>query len=164
MTTLVSSSFAQMLDICQRRDAVATLNPATMETLQLFRGDTIIVRCVESVHLEIFSDDFHSGKKRRDTVLIVLSSDDVEEGKIQMNKVARNNLRVKLGDVAVVHQCPDIKYGKRVHILPFDDSVEGLSGNIFEVYLKPYFLEGKSSTRYQSRICSHAGCSLSTCP
>ena len=27
---------------------VATLNPATMETLQLFRGDTIIVRSVES--------------------------------------------------------------------------------------------------------------------
>jgi transitional endoplasmic reticulum ATPase len=41
-----------------------------METLSLFRGDTIIVR----------------GKKRKDTVLIVLSSDDVDEGKIQMNK------------------------------------------------------------------------------
>lgn len=75
-------------------------------------------------------------------MLICLSSDDVEEGKIQMNKVARNNLRVKLGDLVHVHQCLDIKYGKRVHILPFDDSVEGLSGNIFDVYLKPYFLEG----------------------
>ena len=82
------------------------------------------------------------GKKRRDTVLICLSSDDVEEGKIQMNKVARNNLRVKLGDLVNVHQCLDIKYGKRVHVLPFDDSVEGLSGNLFDVYLKPYFLEG----------------------
>lgn len=39
--------------------------------------------------------------------------------------VARNNLRVKLGDVCNVHACLDIKYGKRVHILPFDDSVEG---------------------------------------
>lgn len=85
---------------------------------------------------------FDSGKKRRDTVLICLSSDDVEEGRIQMNKVARNNLRVKLGDLVNVHQCLDIKYGKRVHILPFDDSIEGLSGNIFDVYLKPYFLEG----------------------
>lgn len=85
---------------------------------------------------------FLSGKKRRDTVLICLSSDDVEDGRIQMNKVARNNLRVKLGDLVNVHQCLDIKYGKRVHILPFDDSIEGLSGNIFDVYLKPYFLEG----------------------
>ena len=84
-----------------------------------------------------------SGKKRRrDTVLICLSSDDVEEGCIQVNKVARNDLQVKLGDLITVHQCLDIKYGKRVHILPFDDSIEGLSGNIFDVYLKPYFLEG----------------------
>ena len=86
-----------------------------------------------------------SGKKRRDTVLICLSSDDVEEGRIQVNKVARNNLRVKLGDLVNVHQCQEIKYGKRVHVLPFDDSIEGLSGNIFDVYIKPYFLEGKDS-------------------
>jgi transitional endoplasmic reticulum ATPase len=112
-----------------RRAAVATLNPATMEALQLFRGDTVIVR----------------GKKRRDTVLIVLSDDGVEEGRVQLNKVARGNLRVKLGDLVNVHQCLDIKYGKRIHVLPFDDSVEGLSGNLFEVYLKPYFLEGASA-------------------
>ncbi|KAF8155075.1 P-loop containing nucleoside triphosphate hydrolase protein [Pholiota molesta] len=43
-----------------------------------------------------------------------------------MNKVAHNNLRVKLGDLVNVHQCLDIKYGKRVHILPFDDSIFGL--------------------------------------
>ncbi|KAF8957113.1 putative cell division cycle protein 48 [Flammula alnicola] len=104
-------------------NSVATLNPATMELLQLFRGDTIIVRY---------------RKKRRDTVLICLSSDDVEEGRIQMNKVARNNLRVKLGDLVNVHQCLDIKYGKRVH---------GLSGNIFDVYLKPYFLEAYRPVR-----------------
>ncbi|KAL0576749.1 AAA ATPase cdc48 [Marasmius crinis-equi] len=112
-------------------NSVATMNPATMETLQLFRGDTIIIR----------------GKKRRDTVLICLSSDDVDEGKIQMNKVARNNLRVKLGDVVNVHACPDIKYGKRIHVLPFDDSIEGLSGNLFDVYLKPYFLEAYRPVR-----------------
>ena len=39
--------------------------------------------------------------------------------------VARHNLRVKLGDVTTVHACHDIKYGKRIHVLPFDDSVEG---------------------------------------
>jgi hypothetical protein len=114
--------------------------------------------------LGVLIDNLHSGKKRRDTVLIVLSSDDVEEGKIQMNKVARNNLRVKLGDVAIVHQCPDIKYGKRVHILPFDDSIEGLSGNIFDVYLKPYFLEGKWTAEERSGRCSQANFSISACP
>ncbi|EOR00496.1 hypothetical protein E3P92_02477 [Wallemia ichthyophaga] len=112
-------------------NSVATINPATMETLGLFRGDTIIVR----------------GKKRKDTVLICLSSDDVDEGKIQMNKVARNNLRVKLGDVCNIHACPEIKYGNRIHVLPFDDSIEGLTGNIFDVYLKPYFLEAYRPVR-----------------
>lgn len=112
-------------------NSIATLNPQTMEALQLFRGDTIIIR----------------GKKRKDTVLICLSSDDVDEGKVQMNKVARHNLRVKLGDLCTVQPCHDIKYGKRVHILPFDDSVEGLAGNLFEVYLKPYFLEAYRPVR-----------------
>jgi hypothetical protein len=50
--------------------------------------------------------------------------------------VARNNIRVKLGDVCNLHACPDIQYGKRIHVVPFDDSVEGLSGNLFDVYLK----------------------------
>jgi transitional endoplasmic reticulum ATPase len=44
-----------------------------------------------------------------------------------MNKVARNNLRVKLGDLVNVHQCLEIQYGKRVHILPFDDSIKALA-------------------------------------
>jgi transitional endoplasmic reticulum ATPase len=56
-------------------------------------------------------------------------------------RVVRNNLRVRLGDVVSVSACPDVKYGKRIHVLPIDDTIEGLSGNWFEVYLKPYFLE-----------------------
>ena len=44
------------------------------------------------------------GKKRRDTVCIVLSDDTVDENKIRMNKVVRKNLRVRLADVISVHQ------------------------------------------------------------
>lgn len=51
-------------------NSVITLSPATMETLQLFRGDTVIVK----------------GKRRRDTVLIALSDDDVEDNKARVNK------------------------------------------------------------------------------
>lgn len=102
-----------------------------MEELGLFRGDTILIR----------------GKKRRDTVLIVLSDPETEDSKIRLNKVARSNLRVKLGDLVSIHACNDIKYGKRIHVLPFDDSVEGLTGNLFDVYLKPYFLEAYRPVR-----------------
>ncbi|BEJ12503.1 hypothetical protein CspHIS471_0209630 [Cutaneotrichosporon sp. HIS471] len=112
-------------------NSVAVLHPNTMETLGLFRGDTVIVR----------------GKRRKDTVLICLSQDDVEEGKICMNKVARGNCAAKLGDLVHVSAANDIKYGKRIHVLPFSDSVEGLSGNLFDVYLKPYFLEAYRPVR-----------------
>ena len=65
-----------------------------METLQLFRGDTVLVK----------------GKKRKDTVLIVLADDDLDDGSARLNRVVRHNLRVKHGDVVTVHPCPDIKY------------------------------------------------------
>lgn len=52
----------------------------TMETLQLFRGDTVLVK----------------GKKRKDTVLIVLADDDLDDGSARINRAVRNNLRVRL--------------------------------------------------------------------
>ncbi|MCO5561673.1 hypothetical protein L7F22_015294 [Adiantum nelumboides] len=112
-------------------NSVVSLNMETMEKLQLFRGDTILLK----------------GKKRKDTVCIVLADDTCEAHKIRMNKVVRTNLRVRLGDVVSVHQCPDVKYGKRVHILPIDDTIEGVTGNLFDAYLKPYFLEAYRPVR-----------------
>ncbi|GJN09064.1 hypothetical protein PR202_ga27034 [Eleusine coracana subsp. coracana] len=106
-------------------NSVVALHPDTMEKLQLFRGDTVLLK----------------GKKRKDTICIVLADETCEEPKVRMNKVVRKNLRVRLGDVVSVHQCQDVKYGKRVHILPIDDTVEGITGNLFDAFLKPYFLE-----------------------
>lgn len=54
-----------------------------MDELQLFRGDTVLMK----------------GKKRRETVCIVLSDDTCSDEKVRMNRVVRNNLRVRLGDV-----------------------------------------------------------------
>jgi len=131
-----------------------------MEKLQLFRGDTVLIK----------------GKKRRDTVLIVLADDSCDDTKVKINKgrllnsnsilkfifiqddnfiktksflllVVRNNLRVRLGDVVAIHPCTEIKYGKRIHVLPIDDIVEGVTGNLFDVYLKPYFLEAYRPVR-----------------
>ena len=70
-----------------------------------------------------------------------------------MNRVVRNNLRVRLGDVVAIQSCPDVKYGKRVHVLPIDDSVEGLTGNWFEVNLiRTFFL---STEAFTSKSSSH---------
>ena len=75
-------------------NSVIALSNNTMETLQLFRGDTVLVK----------------GKKRKDTVLIVLADDDLDDGSARMNRVVRHNLRVKHGDIVTVNPCPDIKY------------------------------------------------------
>ncbi|XP_017250418.1 cell division control protein 48 homolog E [Daucus carota subsp. sativus] len=107
------------------------MHPSKMEELQLFRGDTVLVK----------------GKKRRDTICIVLADEQCEVPKVRLNKVVRANLRVRLGDVVSVHQCPDVKYGKRVYILPLDDTIEGLTGNLFDAYLKPYFLDSYRPVR-----------------
>ncbi|KAH7550497.1 hypothetical protein JRO89_XS13G0202800 [Xanthoceras sorbifolium] len=112
-------------------NSVIAMHPETMERLQFFRGDTVLIK----------------GKKRRDTICIVLSDEQCEEPKVRLNKVVRSNLRVRLGDVVSVHQCPDVKYGKRVHILPIDDTIEGVTGNLFDAYLKPYFLESYRPVR-----------------
>ena len=50
-------------------------------------------------------------------------------------------MRVRLGDIVNITTKEDVPYCKKVHILPLDDTVEGVSGNLFDVYLKPYFLE-----------------------
>nr|KAJ0225154.1 hypothetical protein LSAT_V11C100025680 [Lactuca sativa] len=112
-------------------NSVVAMHPNTMEKLQLFRGDTILIK----------------GKKRRDTVCIALADETCDEPKIRMNKVIRTNLRVRLGDVVSVHQCPDVKYGKRIHVLPLDDTIEGVTGDLFDAYLKPYFLEAYRPVR-----------------
>merc|ERR1719495_2506306 len=81
------------------------------------------------------------GKKRKETVAIVLSDDTLSSEKVRIPRVMRSNLRVRLGDIVVLAPCPDVKYGKRIHVLPIDDSIEGVSGDLFNVFLKPYFTE-----------------------
>ncbi|KAJ9590263.1 hypothetical protein L9F63_016613 [Diploptera punctata] len=77
--------------------------------------------------------------------MIVLSDESCPDEKIRMNRVVRNTLRVRLSVVVSVQPCPDVKYGKRINVLPIDYTVQGLTGNLFEVYLKPYFLEAYRS-------------------
>jgi len=87
------------------------------------------------------------GKKRRETICIALVDETLDPTKIRMNKVVRGNLRVRLGDVVSVHACSDVPFGKRVHILPLDDTIEGLTGNLFDLFLKPYFLQAYRPVR-----------------
>ena len=110
----------------QDDNSVVEMTQAKMDELKIFKGDTVLLK----------------GKKRKDTVCIALAveeGDDLPDEKIRMNKVVRNNLRVRFGDIVSVHPCPDIPNGNRVHILPIDDTIEGVTGNLTSTYLIPYF-------------------------
>lgn len=54
-----------------------------MDELGLFRGDAILLK----------------GKKRKETVCVALPDESCSNEKIKMNRVVRNNLRVRLGDI-----------------------------------------------------------------
>ncbi|CDO95594.1 unnamed protein product [Kluyveromyces dobzhanskii CBS 2104] len=112
-------------------NSIIVINSNTMDLLQLFRGDTVLVK----------------GKKRKDTVLIVMIDDELEDGVCRVNRVVRNNLRIRLGDLVTIHPCTDIKYASRISVLPIADTIEGLTGNLFDVYLKPYFVEAYRPVR-----------------
>lgn len=102
---------------------IVALSPQKMEQLGLFNGDAVLLR----------------GKKRKDTVCIAMADEELDDGKVRMSKVARNNIRLRLGDVALVHEAPDMKYATVVQVLPYADDLEGISGELFETFLEPYF-------------------------
>ena len=62
-------------------------------------------------------------------------------------------------------QCADVKYGKRIHVLPIDDTIEGITGNLFDAFLKPYFLEAYRPVRKvgHSPGCRDLACLLHDC-
>ncbi len=90
----ITNTILRVTDAVNDDNSIIALSNNTMDQLQLFRGDTVVVR----------------GKKRKDTVLIVLADDELDDGSARINRVVRHNLRVKHGDIITVNGCPDIKY------------------------------------------------------
>jgi len=114
-------------------NSVVYISQEKMTELELFSGDTAIIK----------------GRRKRDTCCIVLAAedgDDLPNEKIRMNKVVRSNLRVRLGDVISLNAA-SIPYATRVHVLPIDDTIEGLSGNLYDTFLKPYFMDAYRPVR-----------------
>jgi len=122
--------FVDDLPVSQNSDqSVVYLHADKMDELQIFRGDSVLLK----------------GKRRRETVAICVdaqsASAQIEPGKIMMSKVTRWNLGVHLGDIVTVEPLENIPFGKRVSILPIDDTIEGLDPgtSLFNTFLKPYF-------------------------
>ena len=54
-----------------------------MDKLDLFRGDTVLLKSL----------------KQTETCCVIMMNDSLKDDKIQMNRCLRNNLGVKIGDV-----------------------------------------------------------------
>jgi transitional endoplasmic reticulum ATPase len=112
-------------DLLTDDNSIAIISTKTLETLGIYNGETLLIK----------------GKKNHSTVCTVVASDKEEEGKIKMNKILRANLKTKIADSVHVTACNDIKYGIKIHVLPFADTVANLTGDLFDIFLKPYFLD-----------------------
>eukprot|EP00764_Aduncisulcus_paluster_P001618 gnl/Carplike_NY0171/1234_a1663_1507.p1 GENE.gnl/Carplike_NY0171/1234_a1663_1507~~gnl/Carplike_NY0171/1234_a1663_1507.p1 ORF type:complete len:811 (-),score=338.94 gnl/Carplike_NY0171/1234_a1663_1507:72-2423(-) len=99
------------------------LHPSRIEALDWFQGDSVLIK----------------GRVRKQTLAVVAPDDSVDPNKVRMNKVIRKNLHVHLGDSVYIEKRDDVPYLKRVQIQPFEDTIEGVSGDIFETFLSPYF-------------------------
>jgi transitional endoplasmic reticulum ATPase len=103
-------------------NSTVQLSQSKMSELKLFKGDTIFIK----------------GKKRKETVVVALIDNGLDDSKIRMNKVIRKNLRVRLGDVVQIRAANDVPNLTKIHILPFQDTIEGITGDLTKTYLIPY--------------------------
>lgn len=90
------------------------MSQAKLTELKIFKGDPILIK----------------GKKRHETICIALVDPKLEDSKIRMNKVVRKNLRIRLGDCVTVKPAGEVPNLTKIHILPFDDSIEGITGDL----------------------------------
>jgi transitional endoplasmic reticulum ATPase len=99
------------------------LSQAKMAELKIFKGDAIFIK----------------GKKRKETLVVALVDNKLDESKIRMNKTVRKNLRVRLGDVVQIRAAGDVPNLTKIHVLPLSDTIEGIQGDLTKTYLIPYF-------------------------
>nr|UXY86796.1 cell division control protein 48 [Cryptomonas paramecium] len=101
------------------------VNSRCTELLGLVKGDTVLIK----------------GRRKKDTVCIIMCDDSCDSHVIKVNKTIRDNIQVKSGDVVVLTSFTGLKFGKKIHVLPFEDTIQGISEDLFQSYIKPYFLD-----------------------
>ncbi|CAF1379985.1 unnamed protein product [Rotaria sp. Silwood1] len=121
-------------------NSVVILSQKKMDELQLFCGATVLLK----------------SEKHRETVCDIDISVLCPINRIQMNHVVRNNLRARLGDIVSIQGLKDVQHGKHISVLPIDDTVQGITGNLLKVYLKPYFAEADRPVREGDVFIVHA--------
>jgi len=107
-------------------NSIIALNPTRMEEIGLYNGDTVLI----------------VGRRQKKTVCVVVPDETLDAGSARLPTGVAKSIKVKTGvDRVKISQFPDIRNAKRVHVVPFKDSMGDFDGDVFEVFLKPYFFE-----------------------
>lgn len=122
-------------------NSIVAIHPDVIDTLGLFNGDTALLR----------------GKRKHETLCVIYADEGCNPQKVRINRCVRKNLRVRLGDLISVYAQNEVPNGTHVEIVPFDDSIEGLTGDIFGTFLKPYFIESFRPVHKGDCFVVHAG-------
>lgn len=104
--------------------SVVALSKAKMAELDLFEADVVLLK----------------GRFGMQTVGVAMADDSVADSEVGLSLAARRNAGCrKWGDTVKAYPCSDIKPGKRVHVLPFKDTVGGFTGELAADLLEPFF-------------------------
>jgi transitional endoplasmic reticulum ATPase len=108
--------------------SIALLHPTKMDELGFLEGDIIRLK----------------GKRDREVLCIVQGSKKVSADSICVASMTRSNLLQSLGDTTKVYTCDNVPQASRALIVPFSDTMAGLSmEEVHEDVIVPYF-QGKS--------------------
>uniref|UniRef100_A0A7S2JP75 Vesicle-fusing ATPase n=1 Tax=Haptolina brevifila TaxID=156173 RepID=A0A7S2JP75_9EUKA len=110
--------------------SAALMHPAKLATLGLMEGDIVRLK----------------GRRDRETLCVIQESAQIDQGSIALSAVARANLKLSLGETTKAYRCDDVKHATRVLVMPFSDSMGGLTAEeIHEQHITPYFMgEGET--------------------
>jgi transitional endoplasmic reticulum ATPase len=120
-------------------NSVVILSTVSAQACNFSEGDIVFVK-----------------SKNKDTVLIVLTNDDLDCGIAGVSPSVRDNLIVRQGDMVIVQSCPviqgvsqktvflsktNLKQVQSISLLPAKECGKVLSTSLFDLYLAPYFYE-----------------------
>jgi transitional endoplasmic reticulum ATPase len=126
------------------------MTEAAMLQLGIFDGDTVTIkgkRGKKTVATVTMVSDIDARALNPSSVKGKKSKESVDEAylMIGMSTDAMKNAGVRVGDSVKVSPAHDVKFGKNVLILPFQDSLTAAGitdvedADLFETYIKPYF-------------------------
>ncbi|CAF3769317.1 unnamed protein product [Adineta steineri] len=73
------------------------------------------------------------------TIGIIVQDEKYPHGHVRINRTTRYNLNVHFNDIINMQLCEDIDDGQKTCVSPFKETTQGISIDLLEVYLTPYF-------------------------